>query len=84
MFHFSDKLYAAEGQRLINERDVPEYLGHVEKRLKEENDRLIHYLDQISKWQLIHTVENQVNSTILFFIFHFHSLFDFIKHIKGA
>jgi len=58
----TDKLYAAEGQRLINERDVPEYLGHVEKRLKEENDRLIHYLDQISKWQLIHTVENQLIS----------------------
>ena len=30
----TEKLYAAEGQRLINERDVPEYLVHVEKRLK--------------------------------------------------
>ena len=58
----TDKLYAAEGQRLINERDVPEYLAHTEKRLKEENDRLIHYLDQMSKWQLIHTVENQLIS----------------------
>jgi len=58
----TDKLYAAEGQRLINERDVPEYLAHTEKRLKEENDRLMHYLDQSSKWQLIHTVENQLIS----------------------
>ena len=30
----TEKLYAAEGQRLIHERDVPEYLVHVEKRLK--------------------------------------------------
>ena len=58
----TEKLYAAEGQKLINERDVPEYLDHVEKRLKEEYDRLIHYLDQTSKWQLIHTVEKQLIS----------------------
>ena len=76
---FSDKLYAAEGQRLINERDVPEYLSHVEKRLKEENDRLIHYLDQISKWQLIHTVENQVNSTFLL-SFHFFATSSILPH----
>ena len=56
----TEKLYAAEGQRLVNERDVPEYLVHVEKRLKEENERLVHYLDQSSKWQLIYTVEKQV------------------------
>ena len=58
----TEKLYAAEGQRLVNERDVPEYLVHVEKRLKEENDRLVHYLDQASKWQLIYTVEKQVRN----------------------
>ena len=59
----TEKLYAAEGQRLVNERDVPEYLVHVEKRLKEENERLVHYLDQSSKWQLIYTVEKQVISS---------------------
>ena len=58
----TEKLYAAEGQRLVNERDVPEYLVHVEKRLKEENDRLVHYLDQASKWQLIYTFEKQVRN----------------------
>lgn len=58
----TEKLYAAEGQRLINERDVPEYLVHVEKRLKEENDRLLHYLDSSSKWQLVYTVEKQLIS----------------------
>merc|ERR1719158_1234191 len=35
----TEKLYAAEGQELINERDVPAYLSHVERRLREENER---------------------------------------------
>lgn len=73
----TDRLYAAEGQRLMLERDVsmngltdscfvcvctvwktslyhgaflffqvPEYLHHVARRLEEENDRVISYLDQ--------------------------------------
>jgi len=58
----TEKLYAAEGQELINERDVPAYLSHVERRLREENERLLHYLDTSSKWQLIHTVEKQLIS----------------------
>eukprot|EP00095_Tigriopus_kingsejongensis_P003490 maker-scaffold875_size86197-snap-gene-0.15 protein:Tk03490 transcript:maker-scaffold875_size86197-snap-gene-0.15-mRNA-1 annotation:"PREDICTED: cullin-4B-like" len=58
----TEKLYAAEGQRLIHERDVPEYLTHVEQRLREENERLLHYLDPSSKWQLIYTVEKQLIS----------------------
>jgi len=58
----TEKLYAAEGQRLIHERDVPEYLVHVEKRLKEENDRLLHYLDPSSEIHLIKTVEKQLIS----------------------
>ena len=32
----------------------------LEKRLREENERLLHYLDQSSKWQLVHTVEKQL------------------------
>ena len=58
----TEKLYAAEGQRLINERDIPEYLNHVERRIREENDRLVHYLDPSSKWQLIHMIEKQLLS----------------------
>ena len=58
----TEKLYAAEGQKLINEMDVPRYLGHVERRLREENDRLLHYLDACTKWQLIRTVEKQLIS----------------------
>ena len=56
----TEKLYSAEGQKLINDLPVPGYLAHSEKRLREENERLLHYLDQSSKWQLIHTVEKQL------------------------
>ena len=28
---------------------VPKYLAHVDRRLKEENDRLLHYLDQSTR-----------------------------------
>ena len=56
----TEKLYSAEGQKLINDLPVPGYLAHAEKRLKEENERLLHYLDQSSKWQLIHSVEKQL------------------------
>ncbi|KAJ2948016.1 hypothetical protein O0L34_g9811 [Tuta absoluta] len=58
----TERLYAAEGQRLMRELAVPQYLAHVEKRLREENDRLLHYLDPSTKWQLIHTVERQLLS----------------------
>ncbi|XP_013183932.1 cullin-4A [Amyelois transitella] len=58
----TERLYAAEGQRLMRELAVPQYLAHVEKRLREENERLIHYLDPSTKWQLIHTIERQLLS----------------------
>ncbi|KAJ8736055.1 hypothetical protein PYW08_006711 [Mythimna loreyi] len=58
----TERLYAAEGQRLMRELAVPQYLAHVEKRLKEENERLLHYLDPSTKWQLIHTIERQLLS----------------------
>ena len=45
----TERLYAAEGQRLMQEHDVPEYLAHVDKRLLEENERLLHYLDTSTK-----------------------------------
>ncbi|KAJ8309854.1 hypothetical protein KUTeg_011719 [Tegillarca granosa] len=56
----TDRLYATEGQRLMQERDVPEYLTHVDKRLKEELERLLHYLDQSTKKSLINCVEKQL------------------------
>ncbi|XP_052215829.1 cullin-4A-like [Dreissena polymorpha] len=56
----TDSLYRVEGQRLMEERDVPEYLLHVEKRLEEENERLLHYLDQSTKKPVISLIEKQL------------------------
>ncbi|KAL1282926.1 hypothetical protein QQF64_001729 [Cirrhinus molitorella] len=56
----TNRLYAAEGQKLMQERDVPEYLHHVARRLEEENDRVISYLDQSTQKPLIATVEKQL------------------------
>nr|XP_013809516.1 PREDICTED: cullin-4A [Apteryx mantelli mantelli] len=53
-------LYAAEGQRLMQEREVPEYLHHVNKRLEEEGDRVITYLDHSTQKPLIASVEKQL------------------------
>ncbi|NXF39212.1 CUL4A protein, partial [Nyctibius bracteatus] len=53
-------LYAAEGQRLMQEREVPEYLHHVNKRLEEEGDRVITYLDHSTQKPLIACVEKQL------------------------
>lgn len=53
-------LYAAEGQRLMQEREVPEYLHHVNKRLEEEGDRVITYLDHSTQKLLIACVEKQL------------------------
>jgi len=57
----TERLYAAEGQRLMQEHDVPEYLAHVDKRLNEENERLLHYLDPATKYE---------SSVVLFFTVH--------------
>ncbi|KAK0133145.1 Cullin-4B [Merluccius polli] len=56
----TNRLYAAEGQRLMQEREVPEYLHHVNKRMEEEADRVITYLDQSTQKPLIATVEKQL------------------------
>jgi len=56
----TERMYSAEGQRLMQEREVPEYLAHVQKRLHEENERLLHYLDHTTKRALISTVEKQL------------------------
>lgn len=56
----TNRLYAAEGQRLMQEREVPEYLHHVNKRLEEEADRVITYFDQSTQKPLIATVEKQL------------------------
>jgi cullin-4 len=46
----------------MQELEVPEYLAHVDKRLQEENERVLHYLDVGTRWALVHTVERQLIS----------------------
>jgi len=56
----TEKLYAAEGVQLVNQLDIPAYLTHVDKRIKEERERLHYYLDTSTKYQLFHIVEKQL------------------------
>lgn len=58
----TNDFYASEGQRLMEEFEVHDYLVYVDKRLREENDRVLHYLDHTTKWPLIHSVEKQLIS----------------------
>lgn len=44
------QLYQVEGQKKMQELEVPAYLQHVDKRLAEENERLLHYLDPLTKY----------------------------------
>lgn len=46
----TEQLYAAEGQRLMQELEVPAYLRHVDKRLVEEWERALYYLDHSTKY----------------------------------
>lgn len=56
----TNRLYTAESQRLLQEREVPEYLHHVKKRLEEEADRVVTYLDHSTQKPLIACVERQL------------------------
>ena len=56
----TEQHYLSEGQRLMQERNVPQYLAHVDKKLYEENARVLHYLDLTTKDSLIYCVEKQL------------------------
>ncbi|ELT94808.1 hypothetical protein CAPTEDRAFT_227595 [Capitella teleta] len=56
----TDQLYAGEGQRLMQASTVPNYLHHIDRRLSEESERLLHYLDQSTRRPLIACVEKQL------------------------
>lgn len=45
---------------MLQSSDIPEYLKHVEKRLNEENNRLLHYLHPSTKHLLILCVEKNL------------------------
>uniref|UniRef100_A0A8C2YNQ1 Cullin-4B n=1 Tax=Chinchilla lanigera TaxID=34839 RepID=A0A8C2YNQ1_CHILA len=52
-------------EELMQEREVPEYLHHINKRLEEETDRLITYLDQTTQKSLIATLLGEHLTAIL-------------------
>jgi cullin-4 len=56
----TEALYHAEGQHLIQEQEVPTYINHVDKRLNEEAERLLHYLDQSTRKPLFACLEKQL------------------------
>ncbi|GFR57888.1 cullin-4A-like [Elysia marginata] len=64
----TEMLYTAEGKRLVQEREVSEYLLHVDKRLAEENERLLLCLDQSTRKPLITSVEKHLLENHMKFI----------------
>ncbi|KAK3763752.1 hypothetical protein RRG08_065716 [Elysia crispata] len=64
----TEMLYTAEGKRLVQEREVSEYLLHVDKRLAEENERLLLCLDQSTRKPLIACVEKHLLENHMKFI----------------
>eukprot|EP01132_Coremiostelium_polycephalum_P004709 gene4709-5881_t len=56
----SNLFYGNEGMHYINENEVPQYLEHVENRIKEENDRSMRYLDPSTRKSLIGVLERQL------------------------
>ncbi|CAF4254872.1 unnamed protein product [Rotaria sp. Silwood2] len=56
----TEELYHNEGRQLIQTLELSQYLSHVERRLNEEQLRVKTYIDQSTKVQLIHIVENNL------------------------
>ena len=52
--------YAAEGRRLIGELEVAAYLVHVETRLQQESDRVLQYLQSMTRKPLVNALETQL------------------------
>jgi len=52
--------YSLEGTRLLEQSEVPEYLKHVERRLEEEQTRVLQYLDPSTRKPLIMSAENEL------------------------
>jgi len=53
----SRRFFLAEGQSLMEARDLREYLLHVEVRLKQAADMVTHYLDVDTYRPLVEAVE---------------------------
>lgn len=56
----TERVYSQEGQHKMAELEVSAYLRHVDKRLSEENDRILYYLDHSTRKPLIACLEEQL------------------------
>ncbi len=56
----SKLFYAADGVRRMSEMAIPDYLGHVQKRLNEEAERVMTYLDPSTRLPLLRLLETQL------------------------
>jgi len=57
------EFYARESVMYLSDNDAATYVKKAEKRLKEEDERVDHYLDQSTRSKLIRTVEKELIST---------------------
>ncbi len=48
----TEQLYHNEGRQLIQTLELSQYLLHVERRLREEQNRLTNYIDQSTKYKI--------------------------------
>lgn len=56
----TDKFYQVEGTEMINQVTISDYLLYVEKRVKDEYDRLTHYLDISTSKPIIEMLEKRL------------------------
>ena len=45
----TEQLYHNEGRQMIQTLELSQYLSYVERRLREEQTRITHYIDQSTK-----------------------------------
>lgn len=58
--HSTELYYRKESERLVAELDVPTYLKHAEKRIVEEQNRVVQCLDPSTRKLLIATVDKRL------------------------
>lgn len=58
----TDAYYRKESEHLISQSDIPSYLIHAERRIREESDRAICNLDPRTRKPLISTIEKRLVS----------------------
>lgn len=56
----TEQVYSIEAHKLMQELQVPEYLAHIDRRLQEESERVVRYLDMSTKEPLIFVVERHL------------------------